>query len=330
MMATKVLLDCDTGCDDTLAILYAALNPDIELVGVGAVWGNVSADLAARNSAHALAMVGQGHIPVAKGAVGPITGKPAVFAYHVHGDDGQGNIGDPDFVAELADESAAEQLIRLVRSNPGEIEVIAVGPMTNLALALGLAPDLPELVRGVTIMGGAALAPGNVTPVAEANIWCDPEAAAAVFNASWRLRMVGLDVTMRTLLTEKHRRQLLDGDGSIGRYVARMLDFYFSFFSQNAFAERASCMHDALAVAIGADTLVPSLAPTVNASVDTSDGPGRGQTICDLRGRYMGYPEQEGAHCEVVLESDLDFARQVVDLIAAAGNSALSADVSAL
>ncbi|MDB4873086.1 MAG: nucleoside hydrolase [Gemmatimonadales bacterium] len=329
-MATKVLLDCDTGCDDTLAILYAALHPSIELVGVGAVWGNVTSDIAARNSAHALAMVGKSHIPVAKGASGPITGKPAVFAYHVHGDDGQGNIGDPDFVADLSDESAAVQIVRLVRANPGEIEIIAVGPMTNLAIALGLAPDLPGLVRGVTIMGGAALAPGNVTPVAEANIWCDPESAAAVFNAPWRLRMVGLDVTMRTLLTESHRTQLLDGEGSIGRYVGRMLDFYFDFFAQNAFGDRSSCMHDALAVAIGADILAPSLAPTVNAWVDTSDGPGRGQTICDLRGRYMGYPAQEGAHCEVALESDPDFARHVVELIAGAGNSALRDDVSAL
>jgi len=327
-MTTKVLLDCDTGCDDTLAILYAALHPDIELLGVGGVWGNVSAEIAARNSAHTLAMVGRPEIPVALGAAGPITGVPPVYAYHVHGDDGQGNVGDPSFTPLLAEESAAQQIVRIVRGHPGEVEVIAVGPMTNLAVALALDPEISSLVRGVTIMGGAAMAPGNVTPVAEANIWCDPESAAAVFNAPWRLRMVGLDVTMRTLLTEDHRARLLEGDGSISRYVGRMLDFYFSFFAANAFGERSSCMHDALAVAIGADTLTPSLAPTVNAYVDTSEGPGRGQTICDLRGRYMGFPEQDGAHCEVALESDPEFANEVVALIRAAGDSAITGDVS--
>ena len=329
-MPTKVLLDCDTGCDDTLAILYAALHPDIELLGVGGVWGNVSTEIATRNSAHTLAMLGKRDIPVARGAVGPITGSAAVFAYHVHGDDGQGNVGDPSFIAQVSDETAAEQMIRIVRDNPGDVEVIAVGPLTNLAIALGLAPDLAGLVRGVTVMGGAAMAPGNVTPVAEANIWCDPESAAAVFNAPWRLRMVGLDVTMRTLLTETHRAQLLETGGSISRYVGRMLEFYFDFFARNAFGERSSCMHDALAVAIGADTLKPSLAPTVNAYVDTSDGPGRGQTICDLRGRYMGFPTQDGAHCEVALESDPDFAQQVVKLITTSGDSVLAQDVSAL
>lgn len=328
-MPTKVLLDCDTGCDDTLAILYAALHPDIDLLAVGSVWGNVSTEIAARNSAHTLAMVGRGEIPVAQGAAGPITGAPAVFAYHVHGEDGQGGAGDPSFTPTLSEETAAQQIVRLVHAHPDEVELIAVGPMTNLALALALAPELPGLVRGVTIMGGAALAPGNVTPVAEANIWCDPESAAAVFRAPWRLRMVGLDVTMRTLLTEDHRAQLLAGAGSVSRYVGRMLDFYFDFFAVNAFGERSSCMHDALAVAIGAGTLTPLLAPTVRVSVDTSDGPGRGQTICDLRGRYMGFPDQEGAHCEVVLDSDPDFAAAVVGLIGSAGDSRLSGDVSA-
>src|SRR6218665_46343 len=118
-MTTKVLLDCDTGCDDTLAILYAALHPNIELVGIGAVWGNVTADIAARNSAHTVAILAKNHIPVANRAK---------------------------------------------------------DPMTNIARALALEPELPRLVRGITIMGGAALAPGNVTPAAEANIWCDPEA----------------------------------------------------------------------------------------------------------------------------------------------------------
>lgn len=322
-MTTKVILDCDTGCDDTMAILFAALHPDIELLAVGAVWGNVDVAQAATNSQHTVAMAGRQDIPVAIGAAGPLNRGPENFGYHVHGGDGQGNAGDPDYVAELSDETAADQIIRLARSFPGEIELIAVGPLTNLAVALSLEPDLPSLLRGVTIMGGAALAPGNRTPVAEANVLHDAEAAGAVFAAPWPLTMVGLDVTMRVLLTERQRQQLLDG-GTLSAYVGRITKFYMDYFTANSFSAPLSCIHDVLAVAIGAGVLQPTLAPVVNAVVDTGYGPARGQTVCDLRGRYAGFPPQEGAHCRVVLECDLDFAQQLVDLLVAAGDSRIS------
>jgi purine nucleosidase len=321
----RMVLDCDTGVDDTLAILYATLHPAVDLVGVGSVWGNVDVDTATRNSLHTVHMAGRPDIPVARGAAGPLTGSPAVYAYHVHGRDGQGNSGTGRTVGQPADETAAAQIIRLARAYPGEVEVVAVGPLTNLALALGLCPELPTILRGVTIMGGAALVPGNVTEVAEANIWCDPEAAAAVFRAPWPLTMVGLDVTMRTTLHDGHRARLAAG-GTIGGYVSDILDHYIGFFAAAAFGERRSCMHDVLAVAIAAGTLVPTLAPTVRAFVEVGDGPTRGQTVCDLRGMYMGHPAQEGAHCRVVLETDPAFADEVVDLIAGAGDSAVSLD----
>jgi purine nucleosidase len=319
---TKMLLDCDTGVDDTLAILYAALHPQVDLLGVGAVWGNVDVEVATRNSLHTVAMAGQREVPVARGAAGPITGRPAGFAPHVHGADGQGNRGTGRTVQPAAEGSAAEQIVRVAREHPGEVELVAVGPMTNVALALGLCPELPSLLRGVTIMGGAALAPGNVTEVAEANIWNDPEAAAAVFAAGWPLTMVGLDVTMTTTLGGGQLDRLATG-GSLARYVAGILELYAGFFAVTAFGERRSCMHDVLAVAIAAGTLVPGLAPTVHARVDTGDGPGRGQTICDLRGRYMGYPEQPGARCRVVLECDPAFGDRLVDLLVAAGDAAI-------
>lgn len=324
-MSVPVLLDCDTGVDDTLAILVAALHPDTELVGVGSVWGNVDVDTATRNSLHTVHMAGRPDVPVARGAARPLIGTPPVYAFHVHGDDGQGNAGTGRTVGAPVAGSAAEQIVRLARSRPGEIELVAVGPMTNLALALGLCPELPQLVRGVTIMGGAALAPGNVTEVAEANIWCDPEAAAAVFRAPWSLTMVGLDVTMRTTLDESHRARLAAG-GSLGRYVARILDHYMGYFAATSFGVRRSCMHDALAVAVACGALVPDLAPTVRALVVT-DGPARGQTVCDLRGRYMGYPPQDDAHCRVVLEADPAYADVVVDLLVAAGDAAIDVEV---
>jgi purine nucleosidase len=321
-MAVKMVLDCDTGVDDTMAILYAALHPDVELLGVGAVFGNVPVETATRNTTHTLAMVGRDDVPVAAGAAGPLDGRPQTYAFFVHGDDGQGNAGTGRPVAPPVAQSAADQLVRLVTEHPGEVEVVAVGPLTNLALALQLQPDLPSLVRGVTIMGGAAAVPGNVTPVAEVNIWFDPDAAAAVFAAPWRVTMVGLDVTMRTTLTEEHRRRLAAG-GTLGDYVARILDFYFDFCADRELGERSGFLHDTLAVAVAAGTLAPLLAPVVDVQVDTSDGVGRGQTVCDLRGRYMGFPEQPGAHCAVVLETDPAFANEAVALVASAGDAAI-------
>jgi purine nucleosidase len=316
-------MDVDAGIDDTIALLYAALHPGIDLTGAGSVWGNVEVAQSTRNTLHALAMVGLDTVPVAAGAAAPIAGRPAVFAHHVHGDDGQGNIGDRTFTGVPAPISAAEQIIALAESRPGELELVATGPLTNVAIALALRPDLSRMLRGVTIMGGAALAPGNVTEAAEANIWCDPEAAKAVFAADWRLTVVPLDVTMRTLLTEHDRQVLLAGDG-IAAYVGRMLDFYFDFFAAQAFGQRLACMHDVLAVAIAAGTLAPTLMPTVNATIDTSDGPGRGQTIFDLRGRYRDFPVQSGAHCQVVLDCDTSFAAPVVELLCAAGPSRIT------
>ena len=291
------MLDVDTGIDDTIALLYAALHPDVRLIGAGAVWGNVAVEIAARNTAHALAMAGLGVLPVATGAAGPLAGGPVDYGYFVHGDDGQGNAGDPTFSAELVSRSAAEQIVGLAQAHPGEIEIVAVGPMTNVALALGLCPELPSLVRGLTIMGGAAFAPGNRTPVAEANIWHDPEAAKAVFAA--RLAAYGGPARRDDAHAADRARTANDcstpgGIAALRRRDPRLLLRLTSTTKRSPNALRAS--HDVLAVAVAAGTLVPDLAPTVNATVDDGDGPGRGQTIFDLRGCYRGYPAQQGAH----------------------------------
>jgi purine nucleosidase len=306
-----LLLDCDTGVDDALAILYALLTPGVEVCGIGGVWGNVPVDLATANSLRLVELVGR-DVPVAAGAAGPITGRVPTFAPHVHGHDGQGNAGLSPPTTAPAAEHAAAQIVRLARARPGEIDLVAVGPLTNLALALALEPRLPGLVNSVTIMGGAADAPGNVTPAAEANIWCDPEAAAAVFAAGWPVTLVPLDVTMRVLMTDEHRRRLEERGTPVSVHAARMTDFYFDFFAANAFGSRCSPMHDVLAVAYAMGELRPRSAPLVDVVVDTGDGPGRGQTICDTRGRYRGYPEQ-GA-CRVLLDVDPAFSSaSVVD-----------------
>lgn len=319
-MPTKILLDCDTGIDDAIAILYAALVPKAQILAAGGVWGNAPVDIATRNTRRVLDLAGLTEVPVAQGTAAPIDGSPPVFAPHVHGEDGQGNVdasalGIDDRTDGVSPVHAAVQISQVVRDHPGEVEIVAVGPLTNIAVALSLDPQVAQLARGITIMGGAADAPGNVTPKAEANIACDPIAAHAVFAADWRVTMLPLDVTMRVRLTETHRQLLADGPSLIGRYVAAITDHYFNFFADAAFGERSSAMHDVLAVGVAIGTLQPQLSPVVVATVDTSHGPSRGATVCDLRGMYAGYPDQPDARCRVVLEVENGFNDRVVDVL---------------
>ena len=322
---TPMILDCDTGVDDTMAIMLACLAPEIELVGVSTIWGNVHTPIATRNTLNILAMCGKGDVPVAHGAEGPMNGDIADPAYFVHGDDGQGNKGMKANYGKAIDMSAAEFIVDACRKRPGEIELVPVGPLTNIALALQLEPNLPNLVRGVTIMGGTALTPGNVSPVAEANIWHDPEAADIVFRAQWPITMVGLDVTMKVLLEPRHFETMRNG-GGISQYMARITQFYTDFYEKFTYNKPLTTMHDAIAVAIAAGLVKAKVSPLVSVEVDITNGPGRGQTICDLRGVYMNFPPQEGAHCRVPLELEDGLPDYFTNLLAAAGDPAVNVD----
>ncbi|MET3172438.1 UNVERIFIED_ORG: purine nucleosidase [Arthrobacter sp. UYCu721] len=307
-------LDCDTGIDDALALAYLLAAPTAEVVGIGTVSGNVSAAVGARNTLDLLQLAGHAHIPVALGAHDPQAGSFGGGAPWVHGDNGIGGVSLDTAAAKLATETAAEMLVRLAHEHPGTLRILAIGPLTNIAEALRLEPALPSLVHEITIMGGAALAPGNITALAEANIYNDPEAAAEVFAAAWDLTLVPLDVTMTNVLEESHRRELLTSAAPVPRALGEMLGFYFRFY-EDIFGRPCSAMHDPLAAALAVGGIRASLAPVVRAAVDTSFGPGRGQTVCDMRGRYMGYPEQSGARCRVVLELDGDFPPHLVEML---------------
>ncbi|MBP2436348.1 nucleoside hydrolase [Microbacterium amylolyticum] len=313
-MKTKIILDVDTGVDDAMAVLTAALSPETDLLACTTTWGNIDVDQAARNTAAVLQLAGRSDVPVSRGAAGPRDGSPAWYSHNVHGVDGQGGQADTSFVPELSGETAVETILRLTREHPGEIELVAVGPFTNIAAALDADPTLPERVRGVTVMGGAFLAPGNVTPVAEANVIHDPEAAQVMVDADWRVTFVGLDVTMTDMITEVQRERLAAG-GEIGQYVARILDFYFDFYREVT-GERCAGNHDALAVAVATGLVVPTLAPTVRMEIDDTHGPGRGQTIADLRPMTNGWKVLNGArHC-AVLEIEPGFTDRMIDLLA--------------
>ncbi len=307
-----VLFDCDTGIDDAVALLYLLADPDVEVCGITTVFGNASAATGARNSLAVLDVAGRGgQIPVARGAELTLLGQAAELAPHVHGANGLGDVAIPEPSGSVNGEPAAAMIARMVRERPGEIHLLATGPLTNVAVALALDPELIDLVAGVTIMGGAAEAPGNATPSAEANIHHDPEAAQRVLTASWKTTLVPLDATMGEVMTEEHRKALETSQAPAARFAASILDFYFDFY-RGVFGRRSSACHDALAAAIAVGDITPIRAMTVDVAVDTGYGPARGATICDTRGRYRADTVQPSASCTVVLETDGTFADRLV------------------
>jgi purine nucleosidase len=277
--SNQILLDCDTGIDDALAILDFTARGG-ELLGVGSVHGNVPAPVGARNTLRVLEIAGCDSVPVCVGAARPLA-QPLMTAENVHGRDGLGNTNQPDPQRALAPGSAAEQIVRLAHQRPGEFTLVAIGPLTNLAVALLLDPELPSLVEDVVIMGGAVEVPGNVTPYAEANIWHDPEAAQLVIEASWRVTLVTLDATMQALLTPADLQAIRSAGSQRARFAAAILDHYISVYQQ-WLPGRTCPLHDPLALAL---VLNPELAtyrelPTL---VELRGAQTRGTTVCDLR-----------------------------------------------
>ncbi len=244
----KILLDCDTGIDDALAILYLAAQRDVSIVAAGAVHGNVSADLAATNTLRVLEIAGLLDVPVAVGARRPMA-QDLKTAEYVHGADGLGNVGHPMPRGKVTAEPAAMQIVRLAREQPGELTLLATGPLTNVGVALLLEPELPTLLRRVVVMGGAVYYPGNATNDAEANIWHDPEAADLVLTAGWPLTLVGLDVTSTARVTDQEIALFRDSDSALARFAWKIMQFYFDFYFEYL-GERACLMHDPVAAAL--------------------------------------------------------------------------------
>lgn len=247
-MTTAILLDCDPGIDDTVALLYLARlvkTGAAELVAVGTVHGNVAPDVGARNALRVLECAGLDGMPVAVGAARPMA-QPVEYAHGVHGDDGLGNSGLPEPRGRVADVSAPEQILRLAHSRPGELTLLAVGPLTNLAIALLLDPELPGRFREVVIMGGALDHPGNITSHAEANIWHDPEAAELVLSAGWPVTLVPLDATHPAAVDGAWLDRLAAGESDTARLASRVLEYYAGVY-EPVLGSRGAVIHDALA-----------------------------------------------------------------------------------
>ena len=242
------IIDCDTGIDDALALLLAARSPELRLVGVTCVAGNVVLEQVVRNTLGVLAVAGV-RVPVAAGAARPLV-RRLTTATFFHGADGIGGAPIPAPLAPPVAEPAAAFLCRMAREHTGHLCLVAVGPLTNIALACRLDRSCSRRLRRRVVMGGAATVAGNVTPAAEANFYNDPEAASIVFRSGAPLTMVGLDVTLQTLfpaLGYAGLRQRVEADGdAVAQLAARVLEQYLA--ADSAAGLTGSPLHDPLAV----------------------------------------------------------------------------------
>jgi inosine-uridine nucleoside N-ribohydrolase len=270
-VSTKIVMDCDPGHDDAMAILLAVASPELELLGVTTVAGNQTLDKTTANAIRVLELVGRGDVPVAAGSPRPLVREPFVASY-VHGETG---LDGPDLPPPEGRPVEAHAIDFLAERLDGTT-LVATGPLTNVALLLARYPEArPERL---VLMGGA-IAEGNVTPAAEFNIWADPEAAARVFASGLDVTMVGLDVTHKALLSGAHAEQLR-GAGRVGRVVAELLDFY-GVFHREVYGFDGSPVHDAVALA---QVIRPELLELerLNVRVDCESSLCRGRTVVDV------------------------------------------------
>ena len=274
-MSSTIILDCDPGIDDALAIAFAAAAPGIELAGITTVAGNVGLAKTTANALAVASFVGAADVPVTAGCAGPLT-RPALDAGHVHGDSGLGGAVLPPPARAAADGHAIDYIIDTLGAARGEITLVATGPLTNIALALRREPRLASWVRDFVIMGGSA-SRGNVTPAAEYNIWADPEAAAIVFSAGWTVRMIGLDVTLLARATAAVQQRMR----VLGRLGSRLLLPALAQYRDAADDTGEPPVHDVCAIVSIADPSVFSYTPAL-VEIEPHGALTSGMTVTDF------------------------------------------------
>lgn len=304
-MPKKIIIDTDPGIDDAMAILFALGVPGLEVVGLTTIFGNVETALATQNALHLLEFAGVPQIPVAQGATRPLSipfRGPAAF---VHGVDGLGETAQAVPTTKAVNQSAAQFMVEMVMAHPGEITLVPIGPLTNLALALMLEPRIVQQVAEVVIMGGAATVNGNVNPAAEANIHNDPHAADLVFTAGWPITMVGLDVTTKVMMDEPYLASLCTPRCKTGSYIYDICRFYLDFHHRTH-EFYALHTHDPSAIAYVID---PTLFQTQRGVIRVlTEGIARGQTVFDRRGHWSR-PNEWSTHLPTNVCLDVDAER---------------------
>ncbi|HXT35657.1 MAG TPA: nucleoside hydrolase [Chloroflexota bacterium] len=274
-----IILDCDPGHDDAVALLLSAGSPAIDLRLVTVVAGNQTLDRTLRNALGVLTVAGATHIPVAAGADRPLV-RPRIVAGNIHGESGLDGPVMPEPTIQPSSRHAVDLIIEIIQGSPGAITVVPTGPLTNIALALRMAPAIAFQIKEIVLMGGS-IGLGNTTPAAEFNIHADPEAAAIVFGSGVPLTMIGLDVTYQTQATSE-RRARIDALGTpLAALVGGWLDFFGSRYRE-VFGLAGPPLHDPCAVA---QVIHPGIVRTqpMAVEIDISHGPSYGRTVCDQR-----------------------------------------------
>jgi inosine-uridine nucleoside N-ribohydrolase len=309
-MPIPVLIDCDPGHDDAMALLLALASPELDVLGVTTVHGNQTLEKTTANAIRVLEFAGFGDVPVAAGADRPLMRAPALGG-HVHGESGLDGPDLPPPAGAPLDAHAIDFLADRLRSASQPVTLVPTGPLTNIALLLARHPDATANLERIVLMGGA-IAEGNVTPAAEFNIYVDPEAAARVFASGLDVTMIGLDVTHRALMTAAHADRLRAA-GRVGTMVAELRDFYQRFHSR-VYDFPGTPVHDAMAVAhvIGGDLVRTERR---HVAVECGSELCRGRTVVDLW-RITG--EEPNAHVGVDVEADR-FLELLVERIGSLG-----------
>jgi len=297
MQPRRVIIDTDPGIDDALALILAFRSPELKIEAITTVAGNVPLKDATRNAVQVLEVLDLSEPPhVARGAAQPLAREP-LPARHVHGEDGLGDIaglvnadGKPRYPAPTlspVSESAVEVILELLRENPGEISIIALGPLTNIALAFEADPAAFAGVKELIVMGGAVSGIGNATETAEFNFYADPHAASQVLRSGMPIVVVGLDVTVRTLLTPQALEARTEGrTDRVARFITDVSGKYFEV-SQRIRGLGGCALHDPLAVGVAIDPSFVTLEPFA-ADVETEGILTVGMLVADRRKRLVG------------------------------------------
>jgi purine nucleosidase len=289
----RIIIDCDPGVDDAVAILLALASPEaVEVAAITTVIGNVALSQTTANALRIRDLAGRPEIPVYAGCGRPIMA-PVERKLSVHGGDGLGDIGLLPPASSVEDGHAVDVLIDRIRAEPGGITLCPVGPMTNIALALVKAPDITPLIREIVFMGGAAFRPGNSTPVAEFNFMIDPHPAQIMLTAGVPLTMFGLDVTGQAIITRPWMDSVEAKAGPVARAAIAMMRSY-------GFGD--PCLHDPCVIAHLID---PSLFDGVDAWVEVECAAplARGQSVAAVAERHRG---GRAPNCRVITTLDRD------------------------
>ena len=290
---TPILIDCDPGHDDAIALLLALASPEVELLGVTTVHGNQTLEKTTANALRVLEFAGRGDVPVAAGAEQPLV-RDLEVAGHVHGESGMDGPALPPPQGRPVPRHAVDFLTDVLLAAERPVTLIPTGPLTNVALLLHR-PEVHERIERIVLMGGS-ICEGNMTPAAEFNIWADPEAAETVFRSGLDVTMIGLDVTHKALLTSGDAESLR-ATGRTGVLVADLVEF-FKLYHLETYGWDGAPIHDAVAVA---HVVRPGLVETLdrNVEVEIASNLCRGRTVVDLWRRT-------GRHANAHVGVDID------------------------